>query len=68
MKNLKAERHLHPTRCPCCKQKSKHIGRRRQNTQYYNDSYNWLISCRPCFKEGEEYWAERWADYYSGLL
>lgn len=44
------------------------IGRRRQNTRYCNDNENWFISCRPCFQENEEYWAERWADYYSDLL
>lgn len=68
MKNPRAERRLHPKCCPSCGQTSKHIGRRRQNTRYRNDNSNWFISCRPCSQENEEYWAERWADYYSGLL
>lgn len=68
MKNPRAERRLHPAKCQCCGQASKHIGRRRTNTKYKDDNSNWLISCRPCFEKAEEYWAERWADYYNGLL
>lgn len=68
MKNPNAERRLHPPRCPQCKQPHKTIGRRRMNTAYRNDNSNFIICCRQCFDEVEEYWAERWADYYSGIL
>lgn len=68
MKNFNAERRLHPSHCPQCKQPARNIGRRRMNTAYQNDNSNFIICCRQCFDEAEEYWAERWADYYSGIL
>lgn len=37
----------------------------RQNTQYSNEERNWAILCPECQKSANEYWADRWADYYS---
>ena len=68
MKNPNTERKLHPKTCPCCGHKSKHIRRRRRSTQYVDDNSNWFLSCRPCFEMDAEYWRERWAEYYAGLL
>lgn len=42
--------------------------RRRQNTQYMHEESNWVTCCDECFEEIEEYWAERWAEYYNGRL
>ena len=42
--------------------------RRRQNTQYIQEESNWVTCCDECFEEVEEYWAERWAEYYNGRL
>ena len=47
---------------------SKNATRRRQNTQYADDSLNWVILCDECQKVNEAYWAERWAEYYSDKL
>ena len=47
---------------PCKSRKAK---LRRQNTKYVNDEMNWVIACDQCFEGIEEYWAERWAEYYS---
>jgi len=53
------------TECPCCHQPSETVERRHQNTAYVDEESNWLVSCLPCFEEGEVYWAELWADYYA---
>lgn len=68
MKNPNTERKLHPSECPYCGHKSKHIGRRRRSTQYVDDNSNWFLSCRPCFEMDAKYWSELWAEYYAGLL
>lgn len=41
--------------------------RRRQNTAYCDDELNWVFFCDKCQEMNEEYWAERWSDYYSML-
>ena len=40
---------------------------RRQNTAYVNDLDNWACLCTECQEEANEYWAERWADYYGNV-
>ena len=53
-------------RCPCCeKPNDGTVALRRENTAYCEDINNWLISCRDCFDERDEYWNERWEDYYA---
>lgn len=52
-------------RCPCCEQANDGtVALRRENTAYCNDVDNWLISCRACFDERDEQWAEQWEEYY----
>jgi protein-arginine kinase activator protein McsA len=41
---------------------------RRQRTQYVNDESNWVYLCESCTKVNNEYWNDRWADYYSDVL
>jgi hypothetical protein len=47
---------------------------RRQNTQYHWDEKsgdpdpNLVTCCDLHFKEIQEYWSERWAEYWSGVL
>jgi len=41
---------------------------RRQNTTYAHDPSNWVISCDRCFEQSEKEWADRWYEFYSGLL
>lgn len=42
--------------------------RRRQNTQYVDDSCNWVFLCDECFEVIQGYWADMWAEYYSGCM
>jgi hypothetical protein len=56
-------------RCPCCgRPNDGTVAIRRENTAYCDDVNNWLISCRTCFDERAEHWAEQWEDYYSMAL
>lgn len=56
-------------RCPCCERPSDGtVAIRRENTAYCDDVNNWLISCRDCFDERDEQWAEDWAEYYSMVM
>lgn len=52
--------------CERCKENG--ATRRRQNTQYCDDKLNFATLCPPCQEQEDEYWEERWAEYYSGLL
>lgn len=42
--------------------------RYRQNTCYVDEEHNWVTLCPPCQEANDEYWADMWSDYYSGLL
>ena len=42
--------------------------RRRQNTKYVEEESNWNTLCEDCQIKVDEYWADMWADYYSGIL
>ncbi len=52
---------------PCiqCGQKKDDVLWRHQNTAYVNDRENYIFACSECFAEIEEYWRERWDEYYS---
>lgn len=56
--------------CPCCGAMANTVARRRRNTQYCKslDECNYLTACEACMQYDDEYNADRWADYYSGLL
>lgn len=55
-------------KCPCCNKWSYTVEMRARNTQYVDDESNYLTSCAVCYGDDCEYYAERWAEYYSGLL
>lgn len=40
--------------------------RRRLNTAYINDRYNWFVSCEDCYYETCEYYSEMWDELYRG--
>ena len=42
--------------------------RRRQNTAYVDDELNYVFACDKCFEEIQEYWKERWSEYWSMVL
>ena len=54
--------------CPCCERPSDTIARRHMSTAYAKEESNYLTSCQECFDEAEEYWRERWAEYYTGYM
>lgn len=54
--------------CAGCGKTGPDVLRRRQNTSYHDDESNWCVLCPDCQEEANEYWAERWAEYHSGLL
>ena len=49
--------------CPECMKKKKTVEQRRQNTRYTNDELNYVVMCKGCFKERQEYWKMMWSEY-----
>lgn len=54
--------------CPICGSLSDSVARRHRNTAYVDEESNYLTACRECQDRDDEYFAERWAEYYSGRL
>lgn len=54
-------------RCPTCKLFKRSVKRRRMDTAYVDEESNFCCECADCFEITQEYWAERWADYYGGF-
>lgn len=54
-------------RCPRCSKYSCTITLRRMSTCYEIEHDNYVVCCEVCFKEIEEYWQERWDDYYNDI-
>lgn len=40
----------------------------RQNTAYIDHEANYMVGCKYCKEESDEYWAGMWKDYYSSIL
>ena len=61
---------MEPHICPFCELPKDTIERRHRNTSYCEerDEDNYLSSFQECYDEDYEYYAEMWAEYYSGLL
>lgn len=53
------------TRCHNCRRLG--AEKYRQRTQYYDDELNWATLCNECRKGNDEYWDERWAEYYGDI-
>lgn len=53
------------SKCPCCEVKSTTVERRGRNTCYLEDELNYLVSCLLCWMRDWDYYAERWAEYWS---
>lgn len=54
--------------CPHCAMLRDDATRRQQDTAYEDDEKNFVECCEDCIIEINAYWAERWAEYYGGLL
>ena len=55
-------------KCQGCGKESIDVKRRRQNTLYVDNEMNYVNLCKDCQQENDEYWTERWNDYYNGCL
>lgn len=54
--------------CPCCDAYFKYMVRTwRRNTQYVEESQNWLTACKECHEEDEAYFDDLWAQYYGSI-
>ena len=42
--------------------------KQRQNTHYADDKENWVFVCDDCLEYINDYWKERWEDYYGNAL
>jgi len=49
--------------CGMCGQWFVYPKRRRQNTAYIDDEYNYITVCSECFERVEAYWEECWREY-----
>ena len=55
-------------KCPFCKDTCKNVKSRRMSTMFSDEKDNITICCEECFRDIEEYWKERWADYWAGIM
>ena len=62
------KRKIKRRKCQGCKKTYPNVEKRRQLTAYVNDKLNFAVLCDECQKEANEYWQERWDEYYSGCL
>lgn len=54
--------------CGYCQKMMPEVEKRRLCTAYANEEFNWMESCLDCYIEQNEYYKERWDDYYAGAL
>ena len=38
------------------------------NTAYVEEESNYETCCLECHEDHEEYWRERWSEYYAGCM
>lgn len=55
-------------KCDHCHVSNETVARRRQHTAYNEDELNFRTYCEECQKVANEYWDERWQEYWSGRL
>lgn len=55
-------------KCQLCEIDSPDVREVRQRTDYFDDKLNFVILCPKCEEENDEYWRERWDEYYQGCL
>jgi cyclopropane fatty-acyl-phospholipid synthase-like methyltransferase len=53
--------------CPYCEKFFHYPKRRRLCTQYANEEDNWVTCCEEQFNEINDYYKERWQDYWSDI-
>jgi hypothetical protein len=53
--------------CPPCEKLFHYPKRRRLCTQYSKEEDNWVTCCEEQFNEINDYYKERWQDYWSDV-
>ena len=54
--------------CPCCERYFRWpVTTKRRNTQYVEESANYLTACKECHKLDDEYFDDLWNQYYSSI-
>ena len=51
--------------CAGCGRQTGDIARRRLNTAYANDAFNYAVCCSDCYEEAVAYYQDLWDAYYS---
>jgi len=54
--------------CGHCGEMKPEVKRRRLCTAYVEEESNLVESCFECYIERNDYWIERWMDYYCAAL
>jgi len=54
--------------CGNCRRYFVYPKRRRMSTAYVDKESNYCEVCLDCYEDIEEYWKERWEEYWSGRL
>lgn len=57
-----------PEICQCCGELKFTVERRHMNTAYVKEESNYETCCLECHEDHEEYWRERWSEYYAGCM
>ena len=54
--------------CTGCGKRFRICKGRKMSTQYQTEEDNWVFCCKECYADIQEYWKERWQDYYSDCM
>lgn len=55
--------------CPwCCRYFKYGIKFHRRGSQYIDERNNWMTGCKECRDNDDEYFADLWEQFHSGLL
>jgi len=62
------KRKIRRRECQACGKNDPSVKRRRQITAYADDKLNFSVLCSQCQKEANDYWKDRWDEYYSAIM
>ena len=54
--------------CEHCNRWFVYPKKRKMSTAFEHEESNYINSCKNCYNEIEEYWKERWIEFYSSRL
>ena len=52
-------------RCSYCNRLTNTVDNRRINTAYEDEESNWMASCKECYEDAQQHYADAWSTYYS---